>query len=108
MLVTLDTSHFEMSPLNDFAEANMSNMSATPETSHDPIGPCEPLEQSESPPFRHALMAVWSCAFDFGAKPVALCYCMGPFGFTVVARVRVWVRIKVSVKIGVRVDHEVG
>ena len=46
-----------------------------------------------------ATMAVWSC----GAKPVVLCYCIGPFGFTVVARVRVWVRIEVSVKIRVRV-----
>ena len=34
MLVTLDTSHVERSPLNDDAESNMPTMSVTPDTSH--------------------------------------------------------------------------
>ena len=34
MLVTLDTSHLERSPLNDDAEANMLNMLVTLDTSH--------------------------------------------------------------------------
>ena len=34
MLVTLDTSHFERSPLNDDAKANMVSILITPETSH--------------------------------------------------------------------------
>jgi len=34
MLVTLDTSHFERSPLNDFADWNMPSMVVTLDTSH--------------------------------------------------------------------------
>ena len=34
MLVTLETVHFEMPPLNDDAEANMKNILVTLETSH--------------------------------------------------------------------------
>merc|ERR1719331_1083592 len=47
----------------------MRSMLATFETSQDPIGPCGPLEQSKSPPFRHSAMAAWSSALDFGAQP---------------------------------------
>ena len=53
MLVTPDTSHLEMSPLKLFASGttfpfalNNLLMSVTAETSHDPIGPCGPFEQS--------------------------------------------------------------
>ena len=38
MSVTLDTSHFEMSPVKDTAPRNMSLMSVTRDTSHSPIG----------------------------------------------------------------------
>ena len=34
MLITLDTSHFEMSPLNDVAERNIAGMVITLDTSH--------------------------------------------------------------------------
>ena len=39
MLITLDTSHLEMSPLNDDAEANMPNMLVTLDTSHLEMSP---------------------------------------------------------------------
>ena len=68
MLVTLDTSHFERSPLNDFAAWKMARMSVTLDTSQEEIGPCGPLEQSEDS-CRHSLMALWSSSFDFGAHP---------------------------------------
>ena len=77
MVVTLDTSHLEMSPSNlfdpgtglRFASKNNQLISVTAETSQDPIGPCRPLEQSVGGNFRHSLMAVWSSALDFGAHP---------------------------------------
>ena len=70
MLATLDTSHLEISLLNDDAAGTISLlnklfMSVTAETSHDPICPCGPLEQSEDS-FRHSRMAAWSSALDFG------------------------------------------
>ena len=75
MVVTLDTSHLEMSPLNDDASnsrhiSNKLFMSATAETSQDPIGPCGPSEQSKAGSFRHCSMAASSSALDFGAHPV--------------------------------------
>ena len=69
MVVTLDTSHFERSPLNDDVENNKV-ISVTAETSQDPIGPCGPLEQSVGDRFRHSTMAALSCALDFGAHTV--------------------------------------
>ena len=80
--VTLDTSHLERSPLNLFAAEmglcfewnNHSLMSVTPETSHDPIGPCGLSEQSEDS-FRHSPRAAWNSDLDFGAHPVKGCYC---------------------------------
>ena len=67
ILVTLETSHLEMSPLNDFANPKMLFMSVMRDTSHSPIGPCEPLEQ---PPcgdsVRHEATACSSCALDRG------------------------------------------
>ena len=74
MLVTLDTSHLEMSALNDDASGtlfalNKLIISVTPDTSQDPIGPCGPSEQSKSPRFRHSAMAASSSALDLGAHP---------------------------------------
>ena len=43
---TLDTSHFEMSPLNNVAPLNIRVMSIKSDTSHVAIVPCEPFEQS--------------------------------------------------------------
>ena len=68
MLVTLDTSQFEMSPLNDFALSNNALISFTFDVTQDPIGPCAPLEQAASDAFRHAAMAALSSTFDFGAQ----------------------------------------
>ena len=39
MVFTLETSHLEMSPLNDDAEANMPNMLVTSDTSHLEMSP---------------------------------------------------------------------
>ena len=39
MMVTRDTSHLEMSPLNDDAEWNMAHMLVTLDTSHLEISP---------------------------------------------------------------------
>merc|ERR1719460_1904848 len=68
MVVTLDTFHLARSPLNADALANMANMLVTLDTSHDPIGPCGPLEQSKSDAFGHSAMAARSSAFDLGAQ----------------------------------------
>merc|ERR1719201_2316229 len=45
----------------------MEYMLVTAETSHDPIGPCGPLEQWVDC-FRHSLMAASSSPLDFGAN----------------------------------------
>ena len=45
-------------------------MTVIAETSQDPIGPCEPLEQSMEDSLRHSLMAAWSSVFDLGANTV--------------------------------------
>ena len=46
MSVTLDTSHFEILPLNEVAPRNRELMSVTSDTSHSAIEPCGPLAQS--------------------------------------------------------------
>ena len=72
ILVTLDTFQLEISPLNDDA-AHVSNnplMSATDETSQDPIGPCGPLEQLVGESWRHCTVAALSSSLDFGAHAV--------------------------------------
>ena len=100
MVVTLDTSHLEMSPLNLFAPGtglyfpSKKNplISLTAETSQEPIGPCQLSEQSVDS-FRHSLMAAWSSALDFGAHAVVGYYRV----HTVGVRVRVRVRIRVTV-----------
>ena len=48
MAVACDTSHFEMSPLKDVESANMLDMSVMEETSHSSIGPCGPLGQAST------------------------------------------------------------
>ena len=83
MVVTRDTSHLEMSP-ETFDESKTSFMSVTPETTQEPIGPCEPLEQPKSDAFMHAAMTAWSSAFDLGANTVvAVAYYLsrGPVGY---------------------------
>ena len=132
MFVTLDTSHLEMSPLNADALTNMlhmpvaldtsqldmspvnllapgtksllnnSLMSATAETSHDPIGPCGPLEQSVGDSCRHSLMAAWSSSSDLKASAVVKYYDMG---FTLVG-FRVKGRLMVRFGVQVRVNSE--
>ena len=70
MLVTPDTSQFEMSPLKLEARsllASKNNMliSVTQDTFQDPTGP---LKQS-SDGCRHSSMAAWSSSLDFGVHP---------------------------------------
>ena len=76
MSVTLDTSHLEMSKLNDGGAlmdqvANKLFISVTAETSQEPIGPCGPLEQSVVST-RHPRMAAWSPALDFGGHSLSV------------------------------------
>ena len=78
MSLTLDTSQVEMSPVNLCVPeiTSLSNtwlMSVTADTSHDPISPCTPLEQSVDN-CRHSLMAVWSSALESGGHPVVSFY----------------------------------
>ena len=68
MSVTLETSHFEISPLNLSASENNCRVLGTLDTSQDPIGPCKLLEQSVDT-LVHSITAVWSCALSFGANP---------------------------------------
>ena len=88
MLVTLDTSHSEMSTVTLLApdttfELNNWLISVTAETSQDPIGPCGPVEQSVDSS-AHSQMAVWSSALEFGAHPVEEYF----GGYTIAVRVR--------------------
>ena len=65
MLVALDTSHLDMSPLKEFTLANTRLMSVTLDMSHSAIGPCAPLEQSPlGDNWRHASTAAWSSVVD--------------------------------------------
>ena len=69
-------------------------LSATAETSHDPIGPCGPLEQSLDS-LTHSAMASWSSDLDFGAHAVVgRCYS----GYMVEARVIVRMMIRVGMR----------
>ena len=67
--VALDTSHFEMSALNPLEFKNIPLMSVTRDTSHSPMGPCGPVEQS---PFedslKHSSTALWSSVVVCGAN----------------------------------------
>ena len=106
MLVTLDTSHFETSPLNcfdprtrlPFASTNNQLMSVTAETSQDQIGLRRPWEQSVDN-CRHFSMAAWSSAPDLGAHPV-----VGYTGGTWLGSGRgIGVGVKVSARVRIRV-----
>ena len=67
MVVTPDTSHFEMSPLNELASSNILPMLVTLDTSHSSIGPCGPLVQSPfRDNFRHLTTALLSSGLDCG------------------------------------------
>ena len=68
MLVTLDTSHLEMSPLKeDVVPLKIDAMLVTLDTFHSPIGPVEPLEQLPcGDSLRHATTAILSSALDCG------------------------------------------
>ena len=79
MLIAMDTSHLERSALNlsdprrRFNVLSVNNLlrSVTPDVSQDPIGPCEPLEQSADN-LRHSAMAALSSALDLGDQPVVV------------------------------------
>ena len=74
MFLTFDTSHFEMSPRNLFAEENKRFISVTLDTSHFPIGPCGPLEQKPlGGSLRHESTALWSSTLDCGENAGVMC-----------------------------------
>ena len=65
IVVALDRSHFETSPLNEVAPQNIPDMSVVLDTSHDPIGPFGPRAQSPTGEIvMHASTAVLSSARD--------------------------------------------
>ena len=69
MLVTRDTSHLEMSALNDDAPANKDCKSVILDTSQVPIGPWELAEQSPSgDSCRQVSTANFSSSLDCGEK----------------------------------------
>ena len=69
MLVTLDTSHLEMSPLKVVAPENMLLISLSRDTSHSPIGPCGLSAQSFTEvSLRHDSTAILSSALERGEK----------------------------------------
>ena len=70
MLVTLDTSHFEISALKEYLLVNMELMSVTRDTSHSPIGPNALGHFPTDEACKHVSTAALSSALDFGAKCV--------------------------------------
>ena len=65
VVVTLDTSHFEMSPINRVAYEKRVFMLPMLDTSHSAIGPCGPLGQSPvKDNSRHASTALLSSDLD--------------------------------------------
>ena len=91
-----------------FASWNSWFISVTAERSHDPIGPCGPLEQSVDI-FRHSAMAAWSSSLDFGAQPVVRGHkrvytipVRARVGIMCAGRIRVMVRVRNSVSDRVR------
>ena len=67
MSLTLNTFHFEISPLNDPAPMKMELMSMILDTSHSPIAPCGPAEQSPfGDNFRHAVTLFLSASLVCG------------------------------------------
>ena len=101
MVVTLDTSHLEISPLNDDKGKNMAFMlSGMAETSQDPIGPCGPLEQSKSFSVRHSTMAALSSASDVRANAAVAHYNRG---YTSGVKMGVLIMIRVTFSLTNRV-----
>ena len=76
MLVTLDTSHMDITLVapGTVTPRNNQLMSVTADTFQDPIGPYGPLEQSEDS-CKHSVMAAWSSALDLGVHPGVGYYC---------------------------------
>ena len=67
MSFTLDKSHFDISPWNEFTPMKMSLMSVILDTSHSPIDPCVSLEQFNSGDnFRQVVTALLSSTLDCG------------------------------------------
>ena len=65
ILVTLDTSHFEMSASNDFAPRNMADMSFTRDTSHFEMSP---LKETAEENMRLISVAPDTSHFAIGPK----------------------------------------
>ena len=104
MLITLDTSHLEMSPLNDDTRATLSalnklSISFTDETSQDQIGPRASVKQLVGDSWRHSLTVAVSSALDFGAYPAVVYY---KRSYTAGATLGTRIMIKLSVRIGLR------
>ena len=82
IVVTLDTSHLEMSPINLFASGrglffvsrNNRLISVTPETSQDPIGFDRPLAPSIGDISSVSAMAFLSPALDFRTNTAVVCH----------------------------------
>merc|ERR1719201_653007 len=71
ILVTLRTFHLDRSRLKDLALENILSMLVTWDTSHTPIGPCGPVEQSPTGDrLRHALTAAMRCSLWRGEKHI--------------------------------------
>ena len=95
MLMTFDTSHSEMSALNDVAPLNIPVMWVTCETSHFSIAPFGPFEQSPTADnSRHSSTAALSSTLDFGEKTGEV------VGIVAVAVVEVVVNAIVDVLVG--------
>ena len=107
MVVTLDTSHLEISPVNSLDLGTISSLnnwliSITAEISQDPTGPCGLLEQSKDNFLRHSPMAACSSALDFGVQPGVR------YSGSHTVGVRMRVRIKIGFRVRVRVRFMVG
>ena len=82
MSLTLDTSHFEISPRKYFASENMRLISVTLDTSHSPIDLCGPLAQSafrsggfkkKAPGLMQVLTALLSSTLDRAKNAAVAC-----------------------------------
>ena len=114
MSVTLDTPHFERSPLNDDKSmdksliSNKLPMSVTTDTFQDPIGPCGPLEQSLDS-FRDSTMAALSSDSNFGVHPVVrYCYSGHAVGITFKVILITTLRVRIRRAQGEDYGHGLG
>ena len=73
MSLTADTSQFDRSWLNNRVPANRWLMLVTADTSHDPIGPCQSLEQSPADSTRHAVTTFFSSFLSRGLNAGVEC-----------------------------------